>query len=78
MIDRAIPRPGYRVKIDNQDIGYVTSGTQSPSLEKGIGLAYVDNPHTKSGTEVIVEVRGKSKQAIIVKPPFYKNGTVLI
>ncbi len=78
MIDRAIPRPGYRVKIDNQDIGYVTSGTQSPSLEKGIGLAYVDKPHTKSETEVIVEVRGKSKQAIIVKPPFYKNGTVLI
>ena len=78
MIDRAIPRPGYRVQIDNQDVGYITSGTQSPSLEKGIGLAYINQPYTKSGTEVIVEVRGRAKHALIVKPPFYKNGTALI
>lgn len=75
MIDRAIPRQGYEISIDDEKSGYFTSGGQSPSLQKGIGLAYIKRPYTKSGTEIEVEIRGKRKKAIIVKPPFYKDGT---
>lgn len=75
MIDRAIPRQGYEIFIDDEKSGYFTSGGQSPSLQKGIGLAYIKRPYTKSGTEIEVEIRGKRKRAIIIKPPFYKDGT---
>ncbi|NHZ85877.1 MAG: glycine cleavage system aminomethyltransferase GcvT [Planctomycetia bacterium] len=77
MIDKAIPRQGYEIFINDKKIGYFTSGGQSPTLQKGIGLAYISRPYTKSGTEIEVEIRGKRKQAIIVKPPFYKDGTSL-
>lgn len=77
MLDKAIPRQGYEIFIDAEKIGYFTSGGQSPSLQKGIGLAYINRPHTKSGTEIEVEIRGKRKKAVIVKPPFYKEGTSL-
>lgn len=75
IIDRAIPRQGYEIFIDDEKSGYFTSGGQSPSLQKGIGLAYIKRPHTKSGTEIEVDIRGKRKRAIIIKPPFYKDGT---
>lgn len=75
MIDRAIPRQGYGIFSGDEKIGHFTSGGQSPSLQKGIGLAYISRPYTKSGTEIEVEIRGKRKQAVIVKPPFYKDGT---
>lgn len=75
MIDRAIPRQGYEIFIDDEKSGYFTSGGQSPSLQKGIGLAYIKRPYTKSGTEIEVDIRGKRKRAVIVKPPFYKDGT---
>lgn len=77
MLDKAIPRQGYEIFIDEEKVGYFTSGGQSPSLQKGIGLAYINRPHTKSGTEIEVEIRGKRKRAVIVKPPFYKDGTSL-
>ncbi len=77
MLDKAIPRQGYEIFIGAEKIGYFTSGGQSPSLQKGIGLAYINSPHTKSGTEIEVEIRGTRKKAVIVKPPFYKDGTSL-
>ena len=77
MLDKAIPRQGYEIFIGAEKIGYFTSGGQSPSLQKGIGLAYINRPHTKSGTEIEVDIRGKRKTALIVKPPFYKKGTLL-
>lgn len=77
MIDKAIPRKGYPVKLEGKTIGIVTSGTQSPTLKKGIALAYLDIPYHKSGTEAYVEIRDNLKRAIVVKPPFYKNGTVM-
>ncbi len=77
MLDKAIPRQGYEIFIDEEKTGYFTSGGQSPSLQKGIGLAYINRPHTKSGTEIEVEIRGKRKRAVIVKPPFYKDGSSL-
>ncbi|MEE8340735.1 MAG: glycine cleavage system aminomethyltransferase GcvT [Candidatus Neomarinimicrobiota bacterium] len=77
MIDKAIPRNGYEIFINGEKIGYFTSGGQSPSLQKGIGLAYINRPHTKSGTEIEIEIRNKLKKAVIVKPPFFKEGTAL-
>ena len=76
MIDRGIPRPGYSVSNVSNTIGIVTSGTQSPSLKKGIGLAYVDKKYSKTGTSLFVDVRGKKLKCEIVKPPFYKKGSV--
>ena len=76
MIDRGIPRPGYKIHSDQGVIGSVTSGTQSPSLKKGIGLAYVKKEFSKVGTSLLIDVRGRELRCEVVKPPFYKNGSV--
>ncbi len=78
MTERAVPRTGYEVFLEETRVGAITSGTQSPSLQQGIALAYIDVPHHKVGTEVEVAIRGRRKRAVIVKPPFYKSGTALI
>jgi len=71
MIDRGIPRHGYRVQnAEGEDIGYVTSGTQSPSLSKAIGMAYIAKPHDAEGSDVFVVVRDKALKAQVVKMPF--------
>ncbi len=75
MIDRAIPRPGYAVFVDDEEVGVVTSGTQSPSLKKGIALAYLQRPWSQPGSEVEVQVRNRRQRALVVKPPFYRHGT---
>jgi len=75
MKDRAIPRPHYRILADEEDVGHVTSGTMSPSLGVGIALGYVRRAHTRAGTELSVDVRGRRSAATIVKPPFYKDGS---
>ena len=64
------PRKDYTIIKDGKAIGYVTSGTVSPILEKGIGLAYVDKDFSKIGTEIFIDVRGKEIPGRIVKPPF--------
>lgn len=74
---RGIPRYGYTILKDGIKVGKATSGTHSPSLEKGIGLGFVDVPYHKIGTEIDIEMRGKSVPAEIVKPPFWKNGTLM-
>ena len=76
MIDRGIPRPGYTLSNGSSIIGSVTSGTQSPSLEKGIGLAYVEKEHSRAGTKLFIDVRGRQLKCEVVKAPFYKNGSV--
>lgn len=76
MEDRAIPRHGYEIFSDDEKIGYVTSGTQSPSLQKGIALAYVNLPYGNIGDQVAVDIRGNRKPARVVRPPFYQTGTV--
>jgi aminomethyltransferase len=75
MVDRAIPRNGYTIFADGKEVGVVTSGTHSPSLQKGIGLGFVQFGKHKSGMELEIDIRGKMMKAVIVKPPFYKNGT---
>jgi aminomethyltransferase len=73
MIDRGIPRHDYEiVDAEGNNIGKVTSGTQSPSLQKAIGMGYVKTEFAKEGTEIFVKIRDNSIKAKIVKPPFYK------
>ena len=75
MVDRAVPRKGYLIYADGQEVGEVTSGTQSPSLQKGIGLGYVQFGKHKPGMDIEIDIRGKMKKAVIIKPPFYKQGS---
>ena len=73
MIDRGIPRHDYEiVDADGNIIGKVTSGTQSPSLQKAIGLGYVKNEFAKEGSEIYILIRDNKVKAKVVKPPFYK------
>lgn len=73
MIDKGIPRHHYKVQdAAGNEIGYVTSGTQSPSLGKAIAMAYVDKAHAAEGSEVFVSVRDKALKAVVVKMPFLK------
>jgi aminomethyltransferase len=74
--ERGFPRHGYEVRADGQGAGEVTSGTVSPSLDKGVGLAYVATEVSKPGTAVEIMVRDKAIPAEITRPPFYKHGTV--
>ncbi|TWI83060.1 aminomethyltransferase [Lacibacter cauensis] len=71
MIDRGIPRHDYKIKdADGNEIGKVTSGTQSPSLQKAIGLGYVATAFAAFDSEIYVEVRDKLLKAKVVKIPF--------
>jgi aminomethyltransferase len=71
MIDRGIPRHDYELTDQEGNvIGRVTSGTMSPVLNKGIGMAYVHKAYSAIGTEVYLNVRGKMLKAKIVKLPF--------
>jgi aminomethyltransferase len=73
MIDKGIPRHGYElVDASGSPIGVVTSGTQSPSLGKAIGMGYVPTALSTLGSEIYVSVRGKSLKASVVAIPFYK------
>lgn len=74
MIDRGIPRGHYELcDGEGNKIGEVTSGTQSPTLQKGIGLGYVPTEFSKTGTEIFVKVRDRLLKAQVVKTPFVKN-----
>lgn len=73
MIDRGIPRTGYKVFVDGHEIGEVTSGTQSPTLGKNLGLVLVKTEFANVGQVVEVEVRNKKLQAKVVETPFYKR-----
>lgn len=74
MIDRGIPRGHYELcDAEGNKIGEVTSGTQSPTLQKGIGLGYVPTEFSKAGTEIFVKVRDRLLKAQVVKTPFVKN-----
>ena len=69
MIDRGIPRQHYPIlNAAGETIGEVTSGTQSPSLSKGIGMGYVSSNHV--GSEIFISIRDKAIKAEIVKLPF--------
>ncbi len=73
MIDRGIPRHGYPVYADEELIGEVTTGTQSPTLKRNIGLALIKTEQAAPGNELFVEIRGKRLKAQITATPFYKR-----
>ena len=73
MIDKGIPRHGYAVYAGDQKVGEVTTGTQSPSLKKNIGLALVSSEYAGLGIELEVEIRNKRLKAKTVETPFYKR-----
>ncbi|MFM2386582.1 MAG: glycine cleavage system aminomethyltransferase GcvT [Bacteroidota bacterium] len=74
MIDKGIPRHGYTVhNATGDNIGVVTSGTQSPSMGKAIGMAYIASGQNALDTEVYIAVRDKQLKAKIVKIPFYST-----
>lgn len=71
MIEKGIPRHGYRIQnAEGVEIGYITSGTQSPSLGKAIGMAYIRKDMAAEGTDVFVMIRDKGVKAQVVKMPF--------
>lgn len=72
LTERGVPRPGNAV-LDpaGAEVGTVTSGTHSPSLRRGIGMAYVATALTEPGTEVVIDVRGKRRAARIESKPLY-------
>lgn len=71
MIDKGIPRHGYKIQnAAGEEIGEVTSGTQSPSLGKAIAMAYVRKDASDEGSDVFVMVRDKALKAQVVKMPF--------
>ena len=75
MIDRGIPRQHYKLfNNEGGEIGEVTSGTMSPSLKTGIGMAYVQTAYAAPGNEILVGIRDKMIAAKVVKMPFYKAG----
>ena len=73
MVERGIPRSHYEIlNAENKQIGFVTSGTQSPSLGIGIGMGYVSSECSNAGSEVYIKIREKALKAKIVTLPFYK------
>lgn len=74
LTDRGVPRHDYEiVDKDGNAIGIVTSGTMSPSMNKGIGLGYVTTAHSAVDTEIFIRIRKNDIPAKVVKLPFYKK-----
>ncbi len=74
MVDKGIPRNGYRVLgIDNREIGRVTSGTVSPTLNKSIGIAYVHSDFSPVGSEILIDIRGRGAKARVTATPFVQT-----
>ena len=81
MIGRGIPRTGLNILSsgasetdDLNVIGIVTSGTHSPTVDGGIGMGYVEQKYSATGTQIVIDVRGRPVEAEIVDMPFYKRG----
>jgi aminomethyltransferase len=73
MTGRGIARHGYPVSKDGREIGYVTSGTFSPTLNKAIGLAFIDAENAEPDAEIAIGIRDAASGAKIVRLPFYKR-----
>jgi len=70
---KAIPRHGYKCIAGGEEVGHVTSGCWSPSLEQGIGMAYLSKEYTPVDTRFDLDIRGKIVPAKVVETPFYKR-----
>ena len=71
---RSIPRNGYTMcDSEGKEIGFVTSGTMSITLGKGIGMGFVSTDYAKEGSEIFIQIRKKMAPAVVTKPPFIKK-----
>jgi aminomethyltransferase len=73
MLDRGIPRQGYVIRHDGKDVGVVTSGTHSPSLNEPIGVGYVPAALAAIGSTFDVVIRDRAVPAVVAKTPFYRR-----
>ena len=73
MVDRGIPRSRYEVQVNGKNIGFVTTGSFSPSLEKNIGLALIDIEYSQTGTELDIVIRNRPLKARTVKTLYEEN-----
>ena len=74
MNEKGIPRAGHLLtNKDNIKIGQITSGTFSPTLNKGIAIAYIDSIYAKNKNEIFINIRNKKNSINIVRLPFIKN-----
>jgi aminomethyltransferase len=73
MTDRGIARHGYKVFKDANEVGVVTSGTYTPTLQKDVGLAFVPVAVSRPGTDIFIQIRDHHAAARIVELPFYKR-----
>jgi aminomethyltransferase len=71
--ERAVPRHGYAVRHDGNAVSTLTSGTFSPTLNAGIGMAYLPLALAKPGTPLELDIRGRPVRASVVKRPFYRG-----
>ena len=71
--DRRVAREGSPVLAGGRKVGWVSSGTFSPTLEKSIAMAYVSPEFAQPGQELEVEIRGRTEPAGVVKLPFYRR-----
>ena len=74
LTERSVPREGYPVCIDGAPVSTLTSGVYSPTLEQGIGMAYLPTEYAKAGTPCAVEIRGKAVPAVVSTRRFLKGG----
>jgi glycine cleavage system T protein len=72
MVDRSMPREGYEVVYQDEIVGKVVTGLFAPTVNKFVGHAFVPAEIAKSGTQIQISIRGKLKNAVIVRRPFYK------
>ena len=73
--EKTIPRQGYSLTDGGVAVGTVTSGTFSPSLGRGMGMGYVEVSRARKGTKLDLDVRGRSREVTVVRPPFYSGGS---
>ncbi len=73
MKDKGIPRQGYPVEVNGEEVGFVTSGTYSPTLEKNMGIVMVKKEFAKAGSKLDIRIRKRLLGAEVVKIPFYKR-----
>jgi len=73
MEGKAFPRHGYAIWADDEQVGHVTSGTFSPTLEEGIGTGYVPTALAKVGTPLAIEIRSARVPARVCNTPFVSS-----
>ncbi|HET6461250.1 MAG TPA: glycine cleavage system aminomethyltransferase GcvT [Syntrophales bacterium] len=73
MEERGIARHGYKVFKDGTEVGVVTSGTYAPTLQKAVGLAFVPMLYSRTGTDILIQIRDNRARARIVELPFYRR-----